>query len=330
PYSNEDLNFLRVLAGQAGVSFENAKLYDEQKQFTVKLQQEVDRATTELRAANKELKKLDQAKSEFISIASHQLRTPMTVIKGYMSMMEGGDFGAVPDKMNKPVHSVLESANRLLALIEDLLNISRIESGRLQYEYEKANLGEMVASVFDELSNHAKRKGLEFRYVPPKVAIPDIIMDPKKIREVVMNLADNAIKYTDKGFVELHLEYKNNEVKYYVKDSGRGLSKEDVGKLFKKFSRVGSAQLVHTEGTGLGLYIAKQIIRKHGGKIWAESPGVGEGSTFALALKTSNPDVTKEYELQQKTMSATKKELHDDRTDTIDTSRIRKSGVRSK
>lgn len=325
PYTNEDLNFLHILGAQAGISFKNAKLYEEQLKFADTLQQEVDKATKELKSANKELKKLDQAKSEFISIASHQLRTPMTAIKGYMSMVEDGDFGQVPDKIQKPVHAVLESSNRLLRLIEDLLNISRIESGRMQYEFEMGNVQTLVESVFEELQNHAKKKNLEFVYHAPQEPIPDIPMDTMKVREVVMNLADNAIKYTDTGTVELFLEVKGNEVKYWVKDTGRGLTAEDKGKLFKKFSRVGSSQLVHTEGTGLGLYIAKQIIKKHKGKLWAESEGAMKGSVFALSLKINNPELEQLIDDTAVSLDRdiVKKQMNEPMEDTIDMSRIK-------
>lgn len=325
PYTNEDLNFLHILGAQAGISFKNAKLYEEQLKFADTLQQEVDKATKELKSANKELKKLDQAKSEFISIASHQLRTPMTAIKGYMSMVEDGDFGQVPDKIQKPVHAVLESSNRLLRLIEDLLNISRIESGRMQYEFEMGNMQRLVESVFEELQNHAKKKNLKFVYHAPQEPIPDIPMDTMKIREVVMNLADNAIKYTDTGTVELFLEVKGNEVKYWVKDTGRGLTAEDKGKLFKKFSRVGSSQLVHTEGTGLGLYIAKQIIKKHKGKLWAESEGAMKGSVFALSLKINNPELEQLIDDTAVSLDRdiVKKQMNEPMEDTIDMSRVK-------
>lgn len=337
-FTTQDIQVLEIMAGQAATAIENALLYEEQKKFTQKLQDEVNRATLELRSANKELKKLDKAKSEFISIASHQLRTPMTVIKGYVSMMQDGDFGPVAVKMAKPLTNVFQSTNRLLSLIEDLLNVSRIESGRMTYEFERTNLQVIVETVFEDLKNYAKTKKLEFEYHGPSKPLPDIVIDTKKIREVIMNLADNAIKYTPAGRVDVYLELKGPEIVYKVVDSGRGLNKEDIGKLFKKFSRVGGAQLVHTEGTGLGLYIAKQIIMKHNGKIWAESVGEGQGSTFAIALKVSNPKLDEELKKQEIEMQAAKdmaklkaselakmkKPEIEYKEDTIDLSRIKK------
>lgn len=326
-FSNQDIQVLEIMAGQAATAIENALLYEEQKKFAEKLQIEVDRATKELRSANKELKKLDKAKSEFISIASHQLRTPMTVIKGYVSMIREGDFGPFGEKLNKPLENVLQSTNRLLSLIEDLLNVSRIESGRMQYEFEKTSIQEIVEGVFEDLKNYAKSRKLEFAYHGPKEKLPNIIIDPKKIREVVMNLMDNAIKYTQEGRVDVYLEVNNGEIVYKVVDTGRGMAKDDIGKLFKKFSRVGGAALVHTEGTGLGLYIAKQIIMKHNGKIWAESKGEGFGSTFALALKIDSPRLEAEYEKQVKAneaieANAAKPVEKEYKEDTIDMSKM--------
>jgi signal transduction histidine kinase len=161
-------------------------------------------------------------------------------------------------------------------------------------------------------------------YHAPKEKIPDVVMDPQKVREVIMNLADNAIKYTDQGKVEIFLEKNGNEVKYWVQDTGRGMTPDDIGKLFKKFSRVGSSRLVHTEGTGLGLYIAKQIIKKHNGKIWASSQGEGKGSTFALALKIKNPKLLELMKAQgDEKVAEDIAEGDENREDTIDMSKIK-------
>jgi len=293
-YSLEDLRILEIISKQAAVAIQNSLLFEEQKQFANKLKIEVAKATKELKEANVQLKKLDKAKSEFISIASHQLRTPLTVIKGYISMINQGDYGKVPEKIAVPLSKAFQNTMRIITLVEDLLNISRIESGRMKYEFEKINLVDLVNEVFEELAHHAKMAGLKFELEKPKEKIPDLILDRKKVREVVMNLMDNSIKYTKKGFVKVKVERENNSVVYSVTDSGRGLAEEEIPMLFKKFSRAGGAQLVHTEGTGLGLFIAKQIIQKHGGEIWAASEGKGKGSTFAIRFEIKNPKLAKE------------------------------------
>ncbi|MFC1599110.1 ATP-binding protein, partial [Patescibacteria group bacterium] len=293
-FSVEDLRMLEIISKQSAVAIQNSQLFEEQKQFANKLKVEVAKATKELKVANVQLKKLDRAKSEFISIASHQLRTPLTVIKGYVSMINQGDYGKVPKQIALPLSKTFQNTIRIITLVEDLLNISRIESGRMVYEYEKVDLVALVKEVFEELEHHAKISGLKFEFEKPKQKIPELILDRKKIREVVMNLMDNAIKYTKKGFVKIKIAKENNSIVYSVNDSGRGLEPDDISQLFQKFSRASGAQLVHTEGTGLGLYIAKQIIQKHGGKIWAESDGRGKGSTFAIKLKIDNKKLAKE------------------------------------
>ncbi|OGD83013.1 hypothetical protein A2165_01550 [Candidatus Curtissbacteria bacterium RBG_13_40_7] len=284
-YSQQDFRILEIISSQSAVAMQNAQLFEEQKKFAVHLKHEVEKATKELRIANVQLKKLDRAKSEFISIASHQLRTPLTVIKGYLSMINQKDFGEIPEQIMNPLDKVYKSTQRIIGLVEDLLNISRIESGRMTFDFETVDLPELVKEVFEELEQHAKSKGLDFKYIQPVKKIPPVQLDRNKIREVLMNLMDNAIKYTEKGFVNVQLEKLDNHVRFAVKDSGRGIEPDEMPLLFQKFSRAKGVQLVHTEGTGLGLYIAKQILQKHHARIWAESEGSGKGSKFIIEFK---------------------------------------------
>jgi len=293
-FSTEDLKVLEIISAQAAVAMQNSKLFEEQKKFAIHLKKEVDKATKELRSANIQLRKLDQAKSEFISIASHQLRTPLTVIKGYLSMVEQGDFGKVPQKVSLPLDRVYKSTLRIITLVEDLLNVSRLESGRMKYDFAKVDLSQIISDVYDELKQSAINKGLHFEYQKPKEKIPLIILDKMKVREVIMNLMDNAIKYSDAGNVIVKLERLDNHVEFSVNDNGRGIAKNEMPLLFQKFSRAKGVQLVHTEGTGLGLYIAKQIIEKHGGEIGARSKGLRKGSTFYIKFKIENKRLEKE------------------------------------
>jgi len=283
-YNDTDLRILELIGVHAAMAIKNAQLYHETIGFNVRLTNEVEKATYKLREANKKLKKLDQAKSEFVSIASHQLRTPLTVVKGYVSMMLDGSFGSIPVKQKESLKKIYESNERLINLVENLLNISRIESGRLRFSYENTQLETMVESVFEELQESAKRKNLKFEYIKPKVKLPIINIDREKIRQVIMNLTDNSIKYTEKGYVKIGLSLFGDNIKFCVTDNGMGISEEDLPKLFTKFTRGQDISLVHTEGTGLGLYVAKQMIEAHGGKTWAESDGVGKGSRFCFVL----------------------------------------------
>jgi len=242
-----------------------------------------------------ELKKLDDAKSEFISIASHQLRTPLTAVKGYVSMILEKDYGEIPDKMSQPLKNVYASNERLINLVGDILNISKIEAGKMEMEWEKASLEEMILDIMNELKVKADSKNLYLKYEkPPKESklptgqaatpIPDIMIDKTKMRQVIMNLIDNSIKYTEKGGTTIRLKIKDNRLQIVVSDTGMGIDKEYIGKLFESFSRANVGARTHPEGTGLGLYIARRFIEMHNGKIWVESLGKGKGSTFYIEL----------------------------------------------
>lgn len=248
------------------------------------LYQQLNVANKQLAEKNVQLKKLDEAKSEFISIASHQLRTPLTVIKGYISMMLEGSFGQLNTQEVESLHKVYESNQRLIDLVEDLLNISRIESGRLQFNWANENMEDLVSSVVDELQQNAKKKKLQLEYLAPPKRLPQVKMDAEKLRQVFMNLVDNSIKYTEQGSVRVSVKLEEGAIVTRVSDSGMGIDPADLPNLFQKFSRGKGMSLVHTEGTGLGLYVAREMVAAHGGKIWAESPGKGRGSTFVVSL----------------------------------------------
>lgn len=295
-YNEEDLAVLKILSAQTAIAMENALLYEETKSFNIKLKKEIERATTELREANVQLKKLDAAKSDFISIASHQLRTPLTAIKGYISMILEGDFGEVSQVVHDSLHKVFESSERLIHLVEDLLSISRIESGRIQFNFEDIALEKTVASVIEELARNAEKKGIKLEYKKSLQKLELISADEEKIRQVVINLIDNAIKYTPKGKVQVSLQVDKGFLEFCVADTGMGIKTEDQKNLFQKFSRGTGTSLVHTEGTGLGLYVAREMIEAHHGKIWAESAGEGKGSKFCVKL----PIVKQESNIKKK------------------------------
>jgi signal transduction histidine kinase len=283
-YNEEDLQVLKTIGAFTAISIDHALQYKKTLSFNIRLKQEVEKATEELRKANRELKKLDAAKSEFISIASHQLRTPLTVIKGYVSMLLEESFGQITLEERTSLTKIYESNERLIQLVENLLNISRIESGRLQFDFQSMQLEKLTDSVVEELSDSAKNKGLKLSYKKPSEPLPKTKIDEEKLRQVVMNLIDNAIKYTKKGSVTVTLRKVGERIQFCVSDSGMGISKEDLTHLFKKFSRGEGTSVVHTEGTGLGLYVAKEMIRSHKGKIWAESDGEGKGSRFYFEI----------------------------------------------
>lgn len=284
PYLRGDVDFLDALAPQAATALENARLYQQAQEFNVRLRKEVEEATEELEQANIQLKNLDKAKSEFLSIASHQLYTPLTALRGYISMMQDGDFGKVPDKQ-EPVLDILEkSASRLIDLIKNLLDVSRIESGRLELKLESIDLVEMTKELVADLMPNAIAKDLKLEFHAPAGATAHVVVDRERLRQVMLNFVDNAIKYTEAGRIDVYVYQKGDYIAFSVKDTGKGIKREDIARLFNKFMRVGGASRFHTEGTGLGLYVARQIVREHHGEIHVDSPGEGKGSTFAMQM----------------------------------------------
>ncbi|HLD25788.1 MAG TPA: HAMP domain-containing sensor histidine kinase, partial [Candidatus Andersenbacteria bacterium] len=265
-------------------ALENARLYQESLEFGQKLKVEVQRATSELAVANDQLRDLDKAKSEFLSIASHQLYTPLTALRGYLSMIKEGDFGATPPKQ-RPILDILEvSADRLIELIKGLLDISRIESGRLELNLESVDLVEMVREMVRDLLPNANKKKLQLEFEEPAQPLPHAVVDRQRIRQVMLNFIDNAIKYTPAGRIDVTVRRQGDELIFAVTDTGKGLQPEEMNRLFSKFTRVGGADRFHTEGTGLGLYVAKQMVEEHHGRVEVESPGPNEGSTFSMHL----------------------------------------------
>ncbi len=235
-----------------------------------------------LENANDKLKDLDRLKTEFLSLASHQLRSPLTAIKGYTSMLVEGDFGKLDEKVSEVVRRVFESTNNLTLVVEDLLDVAKIEQGGMKYTKENFDFTEVVKFTTEELSVTAKQKGLIMNFNSDNKS-HIIFGDKEKLRQVVLNLIDNSIKYTPKGHIDVSISSSDGKVLMTIKDTGVGIKPEVKDSLFQKFNR-GEGAKVNTGGSGLGLYLAREIARAHSGKIWAESEGEGKGSSFFLEL----------------------------------------------
>jgi len=284
PYFKEDLEFLENLSYQVSIGLENARLYSEVKSFSTKLKREVKKATEDLQKAYKELKEVDRAKSEFIAMASHQLRTPLTIIKGLVSMILEGSYDHVSKRTEESLKHVFDSNERLIRIVNDLLNISKVELGKMELEQRELQIEKIIDSVFEEVKPEAQKKNLEFIFERPKTSLPKIKIDEAKIRQVIFNLVDNAIKYTKEGIIKVKVGKTDSKIRISVSDTGEGLTEEEKEKIFRAFTR-GGAGLAHwVQGAGLGLYLSKKYIDLHKGKIWAESPGKGKGSTFYVEL----------------------------------------------
>jgi len=260
----------------------------------VKRKEELESLSNQLAMANDKLHQLDKAKSEFISIASHQLRTPLTSIKGFGSLLLEGTYGEVPETQRGALEKIYISNERLIQLVEDLLNISRIEAGRMEFDFQEAQIEDLADEAAKTLELSAKAKNLYLDWQKPSIAMPKVKLDATKIKEVISNMIDNAIKYTQKGGVTVRLEknsawdteHKQHKdfVRVKVCDTGIGMDQEEIQMIFEKFQRGKQVSHYHTDGTGLGMYIGKKIVAEHKGKIWAESDGKGKGSRFILEL----------------------------------------------
>jgi signal transduction histidine kinase len=282
-YSDQDLKLLEILASELAVAITNAKAYEEIEQFNITLQDRVNKATARLRVANRNLKELDKAKDEFISMASHQLRTPLTTIKGYISMMLEGDSGKVSREQKEFLDYAFEGAERMVALISDLLNVSRLSAGRFVIEKVPSDIVAVVSDEVRQLQSHAEAKQLTLKFIPPEHKLGQIMLDEGKTRQVIMNFIDNAIYYTKKGSITVSLEFDKQKVYLRVRDNGIGVPEAAKAKLFTKFFRADNAQVARPDGTGLGLYLAKRVVEDQGGTILFESTE-GKGSMFGFSL----------------------------------------------
>lgn len=281
-FSNQDIELLEILAGELAVAITNAKAYEEIEQFNLTLQKKVKEATAELRNANVHLKELDKAKDDFISMASHQLRTPLTTIKGYVSMIEEGDAGKVNTQQHEFLKNALTGSERMGKMIMELLNVSRMSTGKFKIEPKPVDLAEVVSEEVDQLKLHASAKGIQLIYNPPKGPV-NCEIDEDKTRQVIMNFIDNAIYYTKQGSVTVGLEPEDGKVKLTVVDTGIGVPKAAIPKLFSKFYRADNAKVARPDGTGLGLFLAKRVVEEQGGKIIFATQE-GKGSTFGFEL----------------------------------------------
>ncbi|MEK7634873.1 MAG: ATP-binding protein [Patescibacteria group bacterium] len=250
----------------------------------VEQREHIEKLAGDLERANEKLKELDQMKSEFLSLATHQIRAPLTAIKGYSSMLLDGDFGVLPQKATDSIQTILKSCQNLINIVGDFLNISRIEQGRMVYDKTVFEIGELVKESANELKPNVENAGLSMEVEVPENFSAKVNADRSKIKQVIGNIIDNAIKYTVKGSIKVSIFKESAEVKITIKDSGVGIDPSETNKLFSKFSRTKDANKTNVIGTGLGLYIAKKMAEAHHGDIKVHSEGLGLGTTFTIEL----------------------------------------------
>ncbi len=283
PYNKQDVDVIKIISGELVIAVQNGLRFEEIENFNVTLQQKVNDATKRLKKANDKLKAMDETKDEFISMASHQLRTPLTSVKGYVSMVLEGDAGPITDMQKKLLEQSFISSQRMVFLIADLLNLSRLKTGKFVIDALPTNLSDVIAGEVQQLRETAAGKNMTLTYNQPD-SFPTLMLDETKIRQVIMNFVDNAIYYTPAGGkIDISLTENDKSVEFRVKDNGIGVPESEQHNLFNKFFRAKNAQKARPDGTGLGLFMAKKVIVAQGGALIFESK-VGKGSTFGFSF----------------------------------------------
>lgn len=281
--TEEEKDLLSGFTDLVGLAVQNSKLYTS-----------LQGTTQQLEIANQKLKELDKLKDDFVSVASHELRTPMTAIRSYVWMALHRSDVPLSQKLERYLYRTLVSTERLINLVNDMLNVSRIEAGRIEISPRAFNMVDLVKEVMEEVKPKADEKRLQLIVMDHK--LPPVFADPDKVHQVLLNLIGNALKFDYPGgqiVVDFFTDGKVVEIA--VKDTGAGISKDDLSKLFLKFSRLDSSYTAVSSsgGTGLGLYISKSLVELMHGRIWVQSEGVDKGTTFTFSLPVASQETLK-------------------------------------
>ena len=245
------------------------------------------RRDLELSKVNEKLTQLDRMKSEIISIVAHQLRTPLSAVKWTLKILLDEDMGKIVPAQKDLLTKGFESNERMITLINDMLEVDRLESGKLKYNFVPVQFEELVEDMIRSLLPLATEKNIRVEFHAPEQPLQKIKIDPDKMREVLQNLIDNAIKYTKEGsVVDVSVAMEGTDLHFSVKDSGIGIPDSEKNQIFSRFFRAANAVRTQTSGSGLGLFIAQSVVKRHGGKIWFEST-VDVGTTFHMVLPYS-------------------------------------------
>ncbi len=285
-YTERDKRLLSVAADEIAISLQNVLRFEEIQRFNVTLQDEVDSKTRKLQRQNKRLEELDNIKDDFISMASHQLRTPLTSVKGYLSMVLEGDAGKLTPTQAQMLKQSFSSSQRMVFLITDLLNVSRLKTGKFVIDAIPVDLSEIVKEEVEQLKETAEVKSIKLAYKKPR-DFTKLMLDEVKTRQVIMNFIDNAIYYTPNGgHIRIELDDKPGTVEMRVTDDGIGVPRSEQHHLFTKFYRATNARKARPDGTGLGLFMAQKVIIAQGGTVIFSSRE-GQGSTFGFSFSKS-------------------------------------------
>ncbi|HAW50396.1 TPA: hypothetical protein DCX16_05565 [bacterium] len=284
-FSQEDINVISTLTTQVGVSIENARLYEELARWNKQLERKVAERTKELKEANEELKKMDKIKSDFLSMVAHELRTPLTSIKAFTELLLSKPDREVEARL-RYLGIIHSECNRLTRLINNVLDLSKIEAGKVEWNIQLVSIAEIVNTSLATTHKLIEDSGLEIEaQIEDNLSL--VLADKDRLIQVMTNLIGNAVKFTEKGGrIDVRVKKKTRPTKCIqvsVSDTGIGIRKKDLDKVFQRFKQVGDGMTNRPEGTGLGLSICKEIIEHHKGKIWVESK-LKKGSTFHFNL----------------------------------------------
>ncbi|MBU0534738.1 GAF domain-containing sensor histidine kinase [Patescibacteria group bacterium] len=272
--SDFEKEMLRKFSENAGIALENSRLYKNLKEVK-----------DDLNEAYENLMVLNKMKDEFLTVASHELRTPMTIVKSYLWMMDQHKTGKLNNKQKEYLQKAERGTQRMIDLINDMLNISRFEQDKVEFKIIQTNLCELIKEILTGFEIKTKSKGINLSFDEECLDV-FVDIDKEKMRNVIINLIDNAVKFTDNGGIKVTVENEEDKVVIQIKDSGSGINPPDIPKLFHKFGRIDNSYTIasDTGGTGLGLYIVRLYVEGMGGKVWATSDGIGKGSTFWISL----------------------------------------------
>ena len=285
-YTSQDIDVLEIVVNELVVAIQNALHTEEIERFNITLQDKIKDATYRLRSTNEKLRALDEAKDDFVSMASHQLRTPLTSVKGNLSLVLDGDAGKISSLQRQMLQQAYSSSQRMVYLIADLLNVSRLKTGKFVIEPSIVNLATVVEDEVNQLMETAKSRNLTLKFIK-ETKIDDLMLDETKTRQVIMNFIDNAIYYTPSGGeIDVYVKETQSAVECRVVDNGIGVPKNEVHHLFTKFYRAKNARKARPDGTGLGLFMAKKVIVSEGGALIFDSEE-GKGSTFGFSFPKS-------------------------------------------
>lgn len=288
--SEGDEELITILATQIGEALENARLFENTWHAQQELERKVEQRTSELTSVLNEVKAINKRKTDFISSVSHELRTPLTSIKGYASILLAGKLGEIPPEIRDRLDKINRHSDELVHMVNDLLDIARIESGKTVMKKELLDLKAVVEGVFDLLGVQLKEKRINFKYTIDDKA-KTVFADHNQVSRIFINLIGNAIKFTPAdGTISVTTRDAGANVQVEINDTGCGMPADALGKLFQEFYRVDNAINQEVKGTGLGLSLVKHIVEAHGGKIWVDSK-LGSGSTFSYTLPKADPDL---------------------------------------